>query len=162
MRSGAAMSCRSRTRARARVWLEVGDDPDGWVQTISERRGRGTAAGVRADWAREEATGRARWRERRERSQLGWAVRGEKKGRKNPVGLGRKEEKEKRTREMGRAKKEKREREKEMHSNAFELNLKFKFKWKTNSKTMQCGMKCTNLYLLIFLFMVMKITINSR
>jgi hypothetical protein len=109
--------CRGRTRARARVWLEVGDDPDRWGPPISERGGGKERAGARADWGRGKEKQATRWREEegsglgrageekgKKEGQLGWAVRGERK-KERPAGLGPQGRKE-------RGKKKKRERAK--------------------------------------------------
>jgi hypothetical protein len=47
MRGGTAVPYRGRTRARARVWLEVRDDPDARLSATEE--GGERAAGMRAD-----------------------------------------------------------------------------------------------------------------
>jgi hypothetical protein len=108
--------------------LEVGDDLDGRAPLVSMREG-----GKEGSW----------------RTGGPWACcwtgpRGGVKKERGLDGLGRKEEKRERKkekREWARPKEKRREKKNciQMHLN---LNLKFEFKWKTNSKTMQCGMKC--------------------
>jgi hypothetical protein len=75
---GEAVPCHGRTRARARVWLEVGDDPDRWVPAVSERK----------KGKRKECAGWAVLGEAEQAGQLGRA--GEKEGKEGrPAGLGR-------------------------------------------------------------------------
>jgi hypothetical protein len=148
--TGKAVLCRGRTRARARVWLEVGDDPDRWALAVSERKkgrrklARGRAVGPGRKCGAGRWTGPHVGGKKRKKGQLGWALWGGKGEKRGWLGLDRVEEKgeEKEKERVGRAKKKKREKKNciQIHLN---LNLKFKFKWKTNNKTMQCGMKCT-------------------
>jgi hypothetical protein len=74
--------CRGRTRARARVWLEVGDDPGRWGPSVSvSEKGGGGGLG-----RGKEKLGRA---EEEGKEELGCWV-GPRSGekRKRPAGLG--------------------------------------------------------------------------
>jgi hypothetical protein len=107
-----------------------------------KRRRRKGKSGRVGDLDRGKRMGRAReGRERREEGgeAVGWAARGEKKGKK----------------EKGKwAGPNRKKRGKinvfQMHVN---LNLNFKFKWKTTNKIMQRACNAQNPYFLIFLFM---------
>jgi hypothetical protein len=114
-------------QVRARLELEVGEDPDRWVPAASERGGNERGARGLAGPGEAQATGPV-------------GPCGRKGGKEErPTGLGprgRKRERGKRKRECVGPKGKKREKKNciQMHLN---LNLKFKFKWKTNNKTMQ-------------------------
>jgi hypothetical protein len=114
---------RGQTRPRARIWLEVGDDPDRQAPPVSEKR-RGGERGIGGWLGRGKRgkrnrllgqLGRAGGREGRKKGRLGWAVwKRKKRGRE------RKEEKE-----NGLGQEEKRRvEEKEMHPNAFKFEFK--------------------------------------
>jgi hypothetical protein len=118
---------RGRTRGRARVWLEVGDGPDGWGPLGGGGEGEESAAEL--GWERGgDAVGPCGGGKRK-----GWMGCGEKKRK----GGGREEK-------WAGPKEKKGEKKKiiQKHLN-LNLNLKFKFKLKTSNKTMQCGMKYT-------------------
>jgi hypothetical protein len=139
-------ACRGRTRGPARVWLKVGDDPDGRGPPGGEREERGVGLGR---WARKGGAeqpaglGHAEGKEGEGAGQAGLDRAVERKKKKRLLGRALREEAERGEKErVGRAKRERGGEKKniQMHLN---LNLKFKFKWKTNNRTMQCGMKCT-------------------
>jgi hypothetical protein len=126
--AGEAVPCRGWTRARARVWLEAGDDTDRQAPPIRER-----------EKVREEGASCVLVGPGEEKNGADWAGPCGRKGRKGerPAGLGprgRKRERGKRKREWAGPNEKKREKKNciQMYLN---LNLKFKFKWKTNNKT---------------------------
>jgi hypothetical protein len=110
-----AASCCGRTRGRARVWLEVGDDPDGWgppgdeKEKGEERGGAGWAVVPRRRGRRGWA-GLAAWGEKRKRlagpGLVGGREGGKKKERVGRLGRGEKKKKGEEEKEMGRFKKE--------------------------------------------------------
>jgi hypothetical protein len=134
----ASVPWHGRTRARARVSLEVGDDPDMWVPAVTERTGE-EGAGLLGSAGRKGAA-------------AGWAVREEGRGGKGQVGLGRVGVK--RRKKMGRARKEERESEKkkfiQMHLN---FNLKFKFIWKTSNKIIAMRHEMHKTYIFLYFFL---------